>query len=100
MRVLAWLFGFLLVVDGGRTMVHSFTYARRSQRKGWWVLSILSVLLMGTGVILFLNPWWQTEDVLMKVIGCAILFSAIVSGIRLIWTWPLRNSKGGNEDGE
>lgn len=100
MRVLAWLFGFLLVVDGGRTMIHSFTYARRSQRKGWWVLTILSVLLIGTGVMLFANPWWNTSDMLMKVIGCAVLFSAIVSGIRLIWTWPIRNGKEESEDGE
>ena len=100
MRVLAWLFGFLLIADGGRTMFHSFTYARRSQRKGWWVLTILSVLLMIAGIILFVNPWWNTTDSLMKVIGCTIFFSSIVSAIRLIWTWPLKKEKGGNEDGE
>ena len=100
MAVLAWLFGFLLVVDGARTMIHSFTYARRSKRQGWWVLTILSVLLIAAGVILFVNPFWNTPDMLMKVIGCTVFFSAIVSGIRLIWTWPVRNSKGGNEDGE
>jgi uncharacterized membrane protein HdeD (DUF308 family) len=100
MRVLAWLFAFLLVLDGGRTMFHSFTYARRSQRKGWWVLTILSVLLIATGIVLFLNPWWNTPVMLMKAIGCAVFFSAIVSGVRLIWTWPLRNSKGGNDDGK
>lgn len=100
MRVLAWLFGFLLVVDGGRTLFHSFTYARRSRRQGWWVLTILSILLIVVGVIVFVNPWWSTPDLLMKIIGCAVFFSAIVSGIRLIWTWPLRNEKGGNEDGE
>ena len=100
MRVLAGLFGFLLVLDGGRTMFHSFTYARRSQRKGWWVLTILSGLLIITGIVLFVNPWWNTTDTLMKVIGCAIFFSSIVSAIRLIWIWPLRNEKGGNDDGE
>ena len=99
-RVLAWLFGFLLVLDGARTMYHSFTYARRSQRKGWWVLTILSLLLIATGVMIFANPWWNSPDLLMKVIGCAVLFAAIVSAIRLIWTWPLRNAKGGSEDGE
>ena len=52
---LTWLFSFLLVLDGLRTLYHSFTYARRSQRKGWWILSILSVLLIAGGVILFLN---------------------------------------------
>ena len=100
MRVLAWLFGFLLVVDGGRTIYHSFVYARRSKRKGWWVLTILSVLLVAAGVILFFNPWWTTPATLMKVIGCAVLFSALVSSVRLIWTWPLKKTKGGNEDGE
>lgn len=100
MRVLAGLFGFLLIIDGGRTMLHAFTYARRSQRKGWWVLAILSGLLILIGIMIFANPWWRTPDMLMKVIGSAIFFSAIVSGIRLIWTWPLRKEKGGNEDGE
>jgi len=99
-HVIAWLFGFLLIIDGGRTLIHSFTYARRSQRKGWWVLTILSLLLIGTGVLVFVNPWWQDPEMLMKVVGCTILFSAIVSAIRLIWTWPIRSSKGGSEDGE
>lgn len=99
-HVLAWVFGFLLILDGGRTMIHSFTYARRSKRKAWWVLTILSVLLVTAGVILFVNPWWDTPDMLMKVIGCAVFFSAAVSGVRLIWTWPIRNAKGGNGDGE
>ena len=100
MRVLAGLFSFLLVLDGARTLYHSLTYARRSGRNGWWVLTILSLLLIGAGVVLFVNPLWNTPDMLMKVIGCAVLFSAVVSGIRLIWTWPLRKAKGGDEDGE
>ena len=100
MRVLAWLFGFLLILDGVRTMIHSFTYSRRSKRKAWWVLTILSLLLIASGVILFVNRWWDTPEMLMKVIGCAIFFSSIVSAVRLFWTWPLKNEKGGNEDGE
>lgn len=100
MRVLAWLFGFLLILDGVRTMIHSFTYARRSKRKAWWVLTILSLLLIAAGVILFVNRWWDTPDMLMKVIGCAIFFSAIVSSVRLFWTWPLKKERGGEDDGE
>ena len=100
MRVLAWLFGFLLIVDGARTMIHSFTYARRSKRKNWWILTILSLLLVAAGIVLFANPWWDTPAMLMKVIGCTVFFSALVSSIRLIWTWPLKNSKGENNDGE
>ena len=96
LKVLAWLFGFLLILDGARTMLHSFIYARRSERKGWWILSILSTLLIVAGIVLFVNPWWDTPNKLMKVIGGTVLFSSLVSAIRLIWTWPLRSSKGGN----
>ena len=64
------------------------------------MLTILSLLLIAAGVILFINPWWNTTDSLMKVIGCAIFFSSVVSAIRLFWMWPLKNEKGGNEDGE
>ena len=99
-HVLAYLFGFLLVLDGGRTLLHSFTYARRSERKGWWILTILSVTLVLLGVALFLNPWWDTPEKLSKVVGGTVLFSSLVSAIRLIWTWPLRDAKGGNDDGE
>ena len=100
LRVLGWLFGFLLILDGGRTLLHSFTYARRSRRNGWWILTILSLLLIAAGIILFANPWWDTPDMLMKVVGCTVLFSALVSCIRLIWTWPIKNAKGGSDDGE
>lgn len=100
LAVLGWLFGFLLILDGVRTVVHACTYARRSKRKAWWMLIILSVPLVVAGVVLFFNPWWESEVTLMKVIGCAIFFSAFVSALRLIWTWPLKNEKGGEEDGE
>ena len=99
MKVLAWLFGFFLMLDGARTLFHSFIYARRSKRKGWWILAILSFLLIATGIVIFANPWWDTPNKLMKVIGGTILFSSLVSAVRLIWTWPLRNLKGGNNNG-
>ena len=94
-HVFAWLFGFLLLLDGARTLFHSFTYARRSERKGWWILAVLSIILMIEGIILFFNPWWNTPIKLAKAIGIIVLFSSLVSAIRLIWTWPLRNMKGG-----
>lgn len=100
MPVLAWISGLLLVLDGARTMFHAFTYARRSQRKGWWVLAVLSALLIMTGAIVFSYPWWGNDDMLMKVLGCAVFFAAMISAIRLFWTWPIRNDKGGNENGE
>ena len=99
-RVLTWLFGFLLTLDGARTMFHSFTYSRRSGRKNWWILTLLSALLIAAGVILSINPVWDTPARLMKAIGCAVLFSAVGSIFRLFFTWPLKKSKGGNEDGK
>lgn len=93
MGVLARLFGILLVADGGRTIFHSFTYARRSERKGWWVLVVLSILLIIAGVGIFCNPIFKTPFGLMRGIGATVLFSAFVSAIRLVWTWPLRNVK-------
>lgn len=99
-KVLAILFGVLLILDGGRTVFHSLTYSRRSHRKGWWILMILSFLMIMAGIIVLCNPWWDTPAKLSKVIGCAVLFSAFVSGLRLIWTWPLKQSKGGEENVE
>ena len=98
MFVLAKLFGFLLMLDGARTLLHAFTYARRSERKGWWILAVLSILLIIAGIILFLNLWWDTPDKLTKVIGGTILFSSLISMVRLIWTWPIKKTKGVSED--
>jgi hypothetical protein len=53
--------------------------------------------LILAGIVLFANHWWDTPVMLMKVIGCAIFFAALVSAIRLYWTWPLRNN-GGSDD--
>ena len=93
MVVLSRLFGILLILDGARTTFHAFTYARRSERKGWQFLVALSILLILAGIGLFVNPWLNTPYSLLKGIGSAFFFSAIVSALRLIWTWPLRNSK-------
>ena len=97
-KALAWLFGFLLILDGARTLFHSFTYARRSERKGWWILAVLSILLIIAGIVLFVNPWWDTTSKISKVIGGTVLFSSFVSALRLVWTWPIRKTKGGNEN--
>ena len=98
--VLAVLFGVLLILDGGRTVFHSLTYSRRSHRKGWWILMILSFMMIAAGIVVLCNRWWDTPVKLAKVIGCAVLFSAFVSGLRLIWTWPLKRSKGDEENVE
>lgn len=99
MVVLSRLFGVLLVADGGRTLFHAFAYARRSRRKGWWLLVILSVLLIVAGVGVFINPFFKTSSELMKGIGATVLFAAFVSALRLIWEWPLRDTNGGDSNG-
>ena len=96
MVALSRLFGILLVLDGARTCFHAYTYARRSERKGWQILFVLSILMILAGIGLFINPWLNTPYSLMKGIGSAFFFSAIVSALRLIWTWPLRNKAENN----
>ena len=88
-----------MMLDGIRTLCYSITYARRAQRSSWWILGVLAVALIVCAVILFVNPWWNTPEMLMKVIGCVLLFSAVVSIIRLIMTWS-RNTEKGDEDAE
>ena len=69
LKALGWLFGFVLVQDGLFTLLNALLFARRSNRKGWWMLVILAVVLLVLGVLIFLNPWWDSPSLLMKVIG-------------------------------
>ncbi len=98
LKALGWLFGFVLVQDGLFSLLNALLFARRSNRKGWWILIALAAALMALGVLIFLNPWWDSPTLLMKAIGGALLFSAFVSVLRLIWVWPFKNEKEGGED--
>ena len=93
LKTLGWLFGFVLVQDGLFTLRNALLFARRSNRKGWWMLLVLAIALVTLGVLIFLNPWWDSPNLLMKVIGGALLFSAFVNAIRLMWVWPFKNGK-------
>ncbi len=88
MTTLAGLSSFLLLLHGIFTLRFSVTYGKRSGKKTWWVFALLGCILIACAVILFFNPWWNTPDMLVKVIGVAVFFSASVSVIRLIWAWP------------
>ena len=99
LKALGWLFGFVLLQDGLFTLLNALLFARRSNRKGWWMLIVLAAALTALGVLIFLNPWWDSPTLLMKVIGSALLFSAFVSALRLIWVWPFKNEKESGEDG-
>lgn len=98
LKALGWLFGFVLVQDSLFTLLNALLFARRSNRKGWWMLIIFAIVLMALGVLIFLNPWWDSPTLLMRIIGSALLFSAFVSTLRLIWVWPFKNGKESAED--
>ena len=89
--MLSLIFGIVLIVEGISDLLNAFIYARRAGRAAWWVLALLSLLTILFGVILFLNPWWETSSVLKMVIGGMLFFSSLVSIIRTVLTWPFRN---------
>ena len=90
LRVLSVLFGILLMVDGLHSGLHAWVYARRSGRKWWGVLLVLSILLFAAGITVLNNPWWNSVHSFVKVIGGVILFAAATGIIRLILVWPIR----------
>lgn len=98
LRALGWLFGFVLVQDGIFTLLNAVIFARRSNRRGWWVLIVLSAILISLGVLIFLNPFWNTPEMLMKVIGITLLFSAAVNALRLIWVWPFKSEEENDDE--
>lgn len=93
--VLSIVFGVLLVLDGAHSLLYSLLFARRSGSKGWPLLLALSILVMAAGLLIILNPWWNTPNALLRVIGCAILLSALVAVCRVIIVWPIKKEKGG-----
>ena len=79
-KVIGLIFGLVLVGDGIVGIVNAWMYARRAGRKGWWVLIVL------------INPWWNEPTMLFDVIGGMLLFSSIVSIVRLFYLWPIREA--------
>lgn len=92
LKVVAVLFGVLLIADGLHTLVHALVYARRAGRKGWWILIILSLALMLFGGIIFTNPWWDTPHKLFEVIGGTMLLGSLTGLVRLFLIWPLKDN--------
>ena len=106
LNTFGWLFGLLLIGSGAYGVVHAFLFARRSQRRGWSVLVFLSGTLLALGIliiagVIFLRAWLDDSPVLLlRICGGTILFSAVVSALRLIWIWPFKNKKGDESDGK
>ncbi len=90
LQILSLVFGLVLVIEGLSDLYNAFMYARRAGRTAWWVLAVLSVLTVIFGLILLVNPWWDTPAALKQVIGGMMLFSSVASIIRIVLTWPFK----------
>ncbi len=97
LQILGWTFGILLILQGIELFYNAVMYVRPAGRKGWWFLAFLAVLLIAAGVMILLNRWWDTPEMLLKVIGLALLFDAVIGIIRLIFIWPIKGDEGGME---
>ncbi len=91
-RIIGLIFGVVLVGDGVVGIVNAWMYARRAGRSGWWVLIVLNILMIVCGLIVLINPWWNEPTMLFDVIGGMLLFSSIVSIVRLFYLWPIREA--------
>ena len=87
--ILSWLAGTVPVVLGIIGVIHALIFARRSKRKGWWILIILSSFLLAFGTFVFINPFMENTAAAIRVIGGTLLYSAFVSLLSLIWIWPV-----------
>ena len=92
--LLNWLVGTLPILLGGYGLYHALTYARRSGRSGWWILVILSCLLLLFGTFLFMNPWADDPRKVLYVIGGTLFYSAAVYAASLFWLWPFHRYDG------
>lgn len=88
--VIGIIFGLVLLGDGCIGIFNALTYARRAERKGWQILILLSGLMILFGLIVLINPWWDEPSKLLDVIGGMLLFSSVVSIVRLIYNWPIK----------
>ncbi len=86
-----WLFGAILILSGLANIASALIYAKRSGRKGWWILIVFALLEIACGILIFINPWWNTAAKLFKVVGGMMLFTSFVVILRLIWLWPIKN---------
>lgn len=88
---ISWIFGIFLILYGLYCLLHALTFARRAERKAWWLLIPLSAALIVLGIIAIWNPRWETPGELLTTTGWMIVFAAIISVLRLIWIWPVKD---------
>ena len=90
---LYWAVVVVPIALGVLGIIGAFTTARRSGRRGWWVLAILSLLLVAFGDVMLLNPWMDDPQSVTRLIGGALMYSSIVCALSLIWIWPIKNTE-------
>lgn len=88
---LQWLVGTVPILLGAYGIYHALAYARKSGRRGWWVLVVLSASLFAFGGFVFCNPWMGSPEGSIQIVGGTLLYSAVVSGLSLVWIWPVRD---------
>ena len=94
LSLLSWAVGVLPILLGVYGVCHAILFARRSGLKAWWILIVLSALLVVFGGFIFWNPWTDSTEAFVKIVGGTLLYSAGVSAVRLIWIWPIRTADG------
>lgn len=89
-QIIGLVFGIWLIGIGIIDMSSALMYARRAERSGWQVLVVLSALQILFGLVVLFNPWWSEPGKLFDVIGRMLLFSSVVSIVRLVLVWPIK----------
>ena len=95
LQMLSWFVGLIPIVLGIYGIGHALNFTRKTGRKGWWILILLSVLMIAGGLAILINPWWNETTELFFVIGVMLLFSSLVSIVRLIIIWPIKDEEEG-----
>lgn len=95
--ILLWMVCVFPILSGVYGIYHALVFARRSGRRGWWILIVLSAALIVFGGFVFYNPWTSSTEGTMRVIGGTLMYTAIISGLRLVWLWPIKKKEGGQE---
>ncbi|MBR4510552.1 MAG: DUF308 domain-containing protein [Ruminococcus sp.] len=94
-RLLTLMIGILPALISIPSIFHAFASKRRSGRKGWWILVLCPIALMGFAVFVLWNPWFKNEHAVMHAAGAVLICTAIVNALRLIWLGPSHREQGG-----
>lgn len=93
--LLIWMVGLIPIIFGLYGIYHALVFARRSGRKGWSILIVMSLALIIFGGFAFIHPWVTSTAGHLRIVGGTLMYSAVISALRLIWLWPIQNPEGG-----